>query len=121
MNIFGYFIPLPLTFLIGKGYAEEIATDNKTFDMITHITHPWWGKIYEYKGRFKVIEKHGYDVAKACIAWGCHYIDLADGREFVDGISALDALARENNVLVVSGASSVPCLTSALVDHWTTG
>ncbi len=118
MNIFGYFIPLPLTFLIGKGYAEEIATDNKTFDMITHITHPWWGKIYEYKGRFKVIEKHGYDVAKACIAWGCHYIDLADGREFVDGISALDALARENNVLVVSGASSVPCLTSALVDHY---
>jgi len=59
LRLFGYFIPLPLTFLIGKGYAEEIATDNKTFDMITHITHPWWGKIYEYKGRFKVIEKHG--------------------------------------------------------------
>ena len=55
LRLFGYFIPLPLTLLIGKGYAEEIAVDDKTFDMITHITHPLWGKIYEYKGRFKIV------------------------------------------------------------------
>lgn len=59
-----------------------------------------------------------YDVAKACIAQGCHYIDLADGREFVDGITAVDEAARGKGVLVCSGASSVPCLTSALVDHY---
>ncbi|MBX2834590.1 MAG: DUF4166 domain-containing protein [Micavibrio sp.] len=52
---FGHFIPLPLTLLMGKGYAEEIAVDDKTFDMVTHITHPWWGKVYEYKGRFEVM------------------------------------------------------------------
>ena len=52
LHIFGYFIPLPLTFLIGKGYGEETAVDDNRFDMLTQITHPWWGKIHEYKGRF---------------------------------------------------------------------
>ena len=54
--IFGHFIPMPLTLLMGKAYAEEIAVDDNTFDMITHITHPLWGKVYEYKGRFEVKE-----------------------------------------------------------------
>jgi hypothetical protein len=54
LRLFGHFIPVPLTFLMGKGYAEEIPVDDETFDMITHITHPWWGKVYEYKGRFSV-------------------------------------------------------------------
>jgi hypothetical protein len=57
-----------------------------------------------------------YAVPKACIAAGAHYVDLADGREFVCGINALDAAARANNVLVVSGASSLPALSSAVVD-----
>ena len=56
LHLFGRFIPVPLTLLMGRGYAEEIAVDENTFDMITHITHPWWGKIYEYKGRFEVKE-----------------------------------------------------------------
>ncbi|MCP4390912.1 MAG: DUF4166 domain-containing protein [Gammaproteobacteria bacterium] len=54
LYVFGYFIPLPLTLLIGEGNAEEVAVDEDTFDMIVAITHPWWGKIYEYKGRFIV-------------------------------------------------------------------
>lgn len=58
LYLFGHFIPVPLTLLMGKGYAEEIAVDENTFDMITHITHPWWGKVYEYKGRFEVKDEH---------------------------------------------------------------
>lgn len=58
-----------------------------------------------------------YRVARACIDAGCNYIDLADGREFVAGISALDAAAKVAGVLVTSGASSVPALSSAVVDH----
>lgn len=57
LHLFGFFIPVPLTLLMGKGYAEEVAVDDMTFDMMTHITHPWWGKIYEYKGRFRVIKE----------------------------------------------------------------
>lgn len=58
-------------------------------------------------------------VARACIEQGCHYIDLADGRAFVEGISRLDRDARDKGVLVMTGASSVPCLTSAILDHYT--
>lgn len=57
LSLFGHFIPLPLTMLMGKGNAEEKAVDNNTFDMQVEITHPWWGKIYEYKGRFVVKDK----------------------------------------------------------------
>ena len=63
-------------------------------------------------------QSQGYDVAQACIDIGAHYIDLADCREFVSGISALDEKAKHAGVIVISGASSVPCLTSALVDHY---
>lgn len=58
-----------------------------------------------------------YHLARACIATGCHYIDLADARPFVTGIAILDAPARAANVTVVSGASSVPGLSSAAVRH----
>ncbi len=58
----------------------------------------------------------GYGVARACIDAGTHYIDLSDGREFVCGISALDVEARKADVCVISGASSVPALSSAAAD-----
>ncbi len=59
-----------------------------------------------------------YTVATAAIEAGCHYIDLADGREFVSGIEALDGAARERGVTVVSGASTVPALSSAVIDRY---
>ena len=63
-------------------------------------------------------QQQGYDVAEACISCGANYIDLADGREFVSNIGSLDERAKDAGVLVVSGASSVPCLTSALIDDF---
>ena len=59
-----------------------------------------------------------YTVARAAIEAGCHYIDLADGRQFVAGIGALDAAAKERGLTVTSGASSVPALSSAVVDRY---
>ena len=56
-----------------------------------------------------------YELARACIEAGCHYIDLADARAFVTGIAELDAAARSANVCVISGASSVPGLSSVVV------
>jgi saccharopine dehydrogenase-like NADP-dependent oxidoreductase len=73
-------------------------------DIVIHTSGPFQGQ--------------GYAVAEACIAQRCHYIDLADGRDFVCSIGALDQKAKEKNVAVISGASSVPCLTSAIIDRY---
>lgn len=59
-----------------------------------------------------------YSIAKTCIAHGVHYIDLADGRDFVTGITVLDAEAKNHNVAVISGASTVPGLSSAVIEHY---
>ena len=53
-KLFGHLLPLPLTPILGIGYATEYPVDDNTFDMEMTITHPWWGKIYGYNGRFKV-------------------------------------------------------------------
>ena len=62
-----------------------------------------------------------YRVASACIAAGAHYIDLADGRDFVAGIGALHDAAARAGVLVTSGASSVPALSGAAADALAAG
>lgn len=58
-----------------------------------------------------------YTVARACAQAGAHYIDLADGRRFVcDFAGALDPLFREAGRTAIAGASTVPALSSAVVD-----
>jgi hypothetical protein len=63
-------------------------------------------------------QQQDYHVAQAAIEARCHYLDLADGRAFVEGISRLDAAARAAQVAVVSGVSSLPALSSAVVDAY---
>ena len=63
-------------------------------------------------------QKQDYRLARACIAAGVHYIDLADARSFVTGIGALDKEAKQAGVLVVSGASTVPALSAAVIDAY---
>lgn len=62
-------------------------------------------------------QAQNYALARAAIAVGSHYVDLADARAFVTGIGALDAEARTAGVLVTSGASSVPALAAAAIDE----
>lgn len=66
-------------------------------------------------GPFQIAD---YSIAQICISKHIHYIDLADARDFVTGISTLNSDAKKNNILVVSGASTVPGLSSAVLDHY---
>ncbi len=59
-----------------------------------------------------------YSVAEGCIDCGVHYIDLADARDFVVNIISLHKKAQAKNVAVISGASSVPALSSAVVEYF---
>jgi hypothetical protein len=63
-------------------------------------------------------QNQGYGVARSCIQAGVHYLDLADGRAFVTGIHSLNSAAKERDLLVVTGASTLPALSSAVVDAY---
>jgi len=73
-------------------------------DVVIHTTGPF--------------QMQDHRVARAAIACGAHYLDLADARQFVATISELDADAKEAGVAIIAGASSVPCLTAAFIDHY---
>jgi len=66
-------------------------------------------------GPFQIAD---YSIAKTCIEHKIHYIDLSDGRDFVNGITALNKQAKDNDVVVISGASTVPCLSSAVLEKY---
>ncbi|HXV11444.1 MAG TPA: saccharopine dehydrogenase NADP-binding domain-containing protein [Burkholderiales bacterium] len=73
-------------------------------DLVVHCAGPFQGQDYR--------------VATAALAAGAHYIDLADGRGFVAGFAGeLDAAARAAGRLAITGASTLPALSSAVVDH----
>lgn len=58
-----------------------------------------------------------YRVALAAVGAGAHYVDLADGRGFVTRFGpAVDAAARAVGAAAISGASTLPALSSAVVD-----
>ena len=87
-------------------YSSDFADTIKSLspDLVIHTGGPF--------------QKQDYRAPEACIDACSHYIDLADDRRFVCDITALNARARHNNVLVISGASSVPALSSTVIDHF---
>lgn len=56
-------------------------------------------------------------VAEACAVTGTHYVDLADARDFVCDFGRLDDLARAQGVLLVTGASTLPAVSSCIIDE----
>ena len=58
-----------------------------------------------------------YAVAEACLVAGINYVDLADTRAFVSNFETLDAKAKAAGVTLISGASTLPGLSSAVVEH----
>ncbi len=61
----------------------------------------------------------GTQLIEAAIGARCHYVDIADSRAFVTGIGRFDSAARAVAVAIISGASSTPALTHAVLDHVT--
>jgi saccharopine dehydrogenase-like NADP-dependent oxidoreductase len=88
--------------IFAEDFKEQLAAISPF--LVIHTSGPFQGQDYR--------------VPKACIECGAHYIDLADDRRFVCDIGELDNQAKEKGVLIVSGASSVPGLSSAVVDSY---
>ena len=71
--------------------------------------------VVDAMGPFQAYGNDPYDVVKACIANGVDYMDLADGSDFVKGIRQFDEEACAKNIYILSGVSSFPVLTAAVV------
>ncbi|MEH6630760.1 MAG: DUF4166 domain-containing protein [Halopseudomonas aestusnigri] len=55
-RIFGTMIPVPLSLIMGKGYAEEAPLSEDSFSMWTHANHDLFGPTFGYAGEFRVTE-----------------------------------------------------------------
>lgn len=63
-------------------------------------------------------QTQNYRIAQTAAEVGAHYIDLADGRRFVcDFADALHARFSQVGRIAISGASTVPALSSAVINH----
>lgn len=73
-------------------------------DLVIHCVGPFQGQDYR--------------VAETALKARCHYIDLADGRAFVAGFEKrFDGEAIEEDLVLVSGASTLPAISSAVIDN----
>lgn len=71
--------------------------------------------VVDASGPFQDYAGDAYAVPRAAIAAGIDYLDFADGAGFVEGIADLDEAARAAGVFALSGVSSFPVLTAAVV------
>lgn len=103
------------TLAIELGQLAKTATFDVNHDLAAQLASFQPCAVVNTCGPFQTAD---YRVAETCIAHGVHYIDLADGRTFVTGITQLDAAANAKGVSVISGASTVPGLSSAVLEHF---
>ncbi len=80
----------------------------------THLTKINPDLVIHTSGPF---QQQDYRVPQACIDIQSHYIDLADDRQFVTQIDQLNDKAISNNCAIISGASSVPGLSTCVVNE----
>jgi saccharopine dehydrogenase-like NADP-dependent oxidoreductase len=59
-----------------------------------------------------------YGVLEYCVQNNWNYIDLASERTYNDGIGNYDKAAKEAGVLAVTGASTFPGVTAAVVNEY---
>ncbi len=71
--------------------------------------------IVDVSGPFQSYGEDRYSLVKSAIAAGIDYIDFADGSEFVKGIGRFDREAKARGMFVLSGVSTFPVLTAAVV------
>ncbi len=99
----------------GAARLRTVAINRAAPDAVLREVAP--DVVVDASGPFQVYGEQPYALIEACIAQGCHYLDLADGADFVGGVSRLDAAAKARGVYVLSGVSSFPVLSAAVVRH----
>ncbi len=99
----------------GKATTEPVQANRATIAQTLTTHHP--DILIDASGPFQDYGPNPYGVLQACIATGTHYLDFADGADFVHGIAQFDAAARAAQIFALSGVSSFPVLTAAVLQE----
>ena len=70
--------------------------------------------VVDAAGPFHAYGQDPHRLPRAAIEHGVHYLDLSDVAEFCAGITTLDSEARAAGVIVLSGISTVPAISSSV-------
>ena len=96
----------PLALNLARDDLAQIIAEQR-IDLVIHTAGPF--------------QAQNFDVPRACIRAGADFIDLADSIAYVTRITRLDAAAKQAGRAIISGASTVPALSSAVVEALSQG
>ncbi len=97
----------------GRAVLRPLAVDRRDIAAVLAAEQP--DILVDASGPFQDYGPTPYTVVEAAIAQGVNYLDFADGSDFVQGITRFDTQARDKGVFVLSGVSSFPVLTAAVL------
>nr|WP_276583465.1 SDR family oxidoreductase [Pseudomonas sp. RIT-PI-S] len=97
----------------GQAQVSPVALDRA--DIVAGLGAQRPDLVVDASGPFQAYGTDRYRVISACISAGVDYLDFADAADFVFGVSRFDAEAKAAGVFVLSGVSSFPVLTAAVL------
>ena len=100
-----------------EGVSEVTPLELQRDDVEIHLRSSRLDIVIDASGPFQNYGDDPYRVVRACISNGVNYLDLADGAEFVNGVSRFDDEARQAGIFVLSGASTFPVLSGAVLSE----
>jgi hypothetical protein len=103
----------------GAATAMPITLDRS--DIATALAQYQPDLLVDASGPFQHYGDNPYRVVEACIDAGVNYLDFADGADFVFGISQFDQRAKDAGLFILSGVSSFPVLTAAVLREMAKG
>ena len=99
--------------LQGRAAIRALRID-RTQDLAPQISTPP-DIIIDASGPFQNYAGHQNPVITYALEQACHYLDLADSLDFVEHIYSYDASAKAKGITMLSGLSTYPVLTGAVV------
>ncbi|CUX26213.1 conserved hypothetical protein [Agrobacterium deltaense Zutra 3/1] len=97
----------------GQAQLRPLMLDRRDIADALRIHKP--DLVVDASGPFQTYGSTCYGVITACIDAGIDYLDFADAADFVFGVSQFDERAKAAGVFVLSGVSSFPVLTAAVL------
>ena len=99
---------------LGTGRARSLAVDMAQPAAVSTLLAVKPAIVVDTLGPFQT---RNLTLPRSCAGRGIHYVDISDARARAADIVSLDAAARVEHAAVITGASTLPALTTAIVDE----